>query len=585
MAYQDEFTPPERRPLSLRERAAQAGSVNYGRPPPNNIPRTNLGLQARAKQAPQPTGPIQPRILAPEPNQNLLGRAATAPQPTGPIQPRTLRSGLQARAAAAPPPTGGPQAIGQNLGSIDDSIRASRVGPRQTGVPDIPALGPSASEGALKDALRNAGSEAGIATGLAYDILVEPGMGQKRDEAIAGLKAKAGLNGTPYQALNTGAEELQRTGLKGFVNRGLQAVSDVNSQYDPKIKAALSLPQGIQGSGQPRSLNEFNKAPSGFQAGLDELGRTGLMGFINRGAQAIASDNANQETAFNTGLDRLMYGTEGNPQQKQPTVSSQKSAPITQAATQPQRLPTGLINGQPYYAPEGIEQNANVPQGGLRVAIQTLDGNGYPDQAAQQPAQQGLQPPTILPWDSQQAYTQSKEDPAYTFFKQVDNEQYRARQLGRAQLENSIIGESSSERYDPKTGRLIDTAYRQDSFRPDLVTMPDPAEAQQRQAALGLQQQELGLKREQFDLEKQQANKPKYSLSNGIIYQPEGEGAVEFNQAQQVQSAAKNKQVSDFLGALQSPELTQEQRSYAMKRIYELSPDLYTKLFKSADGY
>jgi hypothetical protein len=564
MAYQDEFTPPERRPLSLRERAAQAGSVNYGRPPPNNIPRTNLGLQARAKQAPQPTGPIQPRILAPEPNQNLLGRAATAPQPTGPIQPRTLRSGLQARAAAAPPPTGGPQAIGQNLGAIDDSIRASRVGPRQTGVPDIPALGPRASEGFLQDALHNAGTEAGIATGLAYDILVEPGMGQKRDEAIAGLKAKAGLNGTPYQALNTGAEELQRTGLKGFVNRGLQAVSDVNSQYDPKIKAALSLPQGIQGGGQPRSLNEFSKAPSGFQEGVDELGRTGLMGFINRGAQAIASDNANQETAFNTGLDRLMYGTEGKPQ------LIAKALPPSASATPDKAT---YIDGQPYFVPRSLAETVNRPRSAADQQFNDQIAKLYDDGRLDEYLGAG------------QANQAQAEDPAYTFFKQVDNEQYRARQLGRAQLENSIIGESSSERYDPKTGRLIDTAYSQDSFRPDLVTMPDPAEAQQRQAALGLQQQELGLKREQFDLEKQQANKPKYSLSNGIIYQPEGEGAVEFNQAQQVQSAAKNKQVSDFLGALQSPELTQEQRSYAMKRIYELSPDLYTKLFKSADGY
>jgi hypothetical protein len=523
MAYQDEFTNPERRPLSLRDRAAQAGGVNYGRPPPNTIPRNNLGLRARAQQAPQPLGPIQPRTLAPEPNQNLLGRAATAPKPTGPAVPRPLLSPLQVRANAAPKPTGGPQALGSNLGAIDDAVYANRVGPRQTGFPSPTALGPRASEGFFKDALHNAGSEAGLTTGLAYDVLAAPQIAQGRDDAIAGLKAKAGLadasfpqgipapqgsEGAAPRSLNelTAPVGIKQGSVLGELTKGVkaggQAFADMLSGQPlrPELKALAPQPnygygQRPDGTNKGRGFLGEIKRPDGnvmteYSVGVNIGGKEMDIPTI---VPTLTPDEINQLKHLKDGefpSDSIIGKAkafaeqrlaEGRPvfAQAGDEINAQPLSPAT-----PDKAT--YIDGQAYFVPKSLAETVNRPRSAYDQQFNDNIAKLYDEGRL----------PEYLGVNQGQANQSQAEDPNYTFFKNADNEQYRAQLLARAQLNNSVIGESSSERYDPRTGRLIETAYSQDSFTPTLETLqrPDAGEAQYKQAQLGLQQQELGLK-------------------------------------------------------------------------------------------
>jgi hypothetical protein len=135
----------------------------------------------------------------------------------------------------------------------------------------------------------------------------------------------------------------------------------------------------------------------------------------------------------------------------------------------------------------------------------------------------------VLPWNSHTAYNPSQtslsQQDINDFFVKTDLEQYRARELARAQRDNTILSESGRTQYDPRTGRVTESFHETGGFAPSLATTetlgmrglsPDKAA-------------ELAQRQREFEAEQTRLNQPRYSLADGVIYQQEGEGAQAFN--------------------------------------------------------
>jgi hypothetical protein len=484
---------------SLRERASQVDSVNYGRPPANDIPRKNLNLQQRAALAPQPTGPIQPRTLAPEPTpQNLVNRAAQAPQPTGPVQPINLQSDLQRRAALAPQPTGPINPI--NLTEPNTGLQARAAASPQSTYSANQAFTPSQLAKMTPEQLAFTGKPTTLGNNLgAIDQeIYAPGRNAFKMQSAVGLGQLA-PNVVDSQTVGNVANQL---------------ASQASPQYRDKLLAAFP-PQ----TGAPRPGSLADKAGQVFGNAVEALTPTPELVRAKR-PEAQATQVIQQPNQVDLNKDYTY---------------------------------TGNINGQPYFAPKILAANTPIPQADQQFNrnIESLYDQGRLNDYIEGTFTVGQGPqktlaPNTLPFNSNTPYnpqggklTQAEIDDAYARADLQNSLDYqRTDLLGRAQRDNAVLGSSGSSSFNPKTGERSSN-YSQQGFTPDVQTLqrPDAGEQAYKQGALGLE-------REKFEFEKSQANKPKYSLSNGIIVQQEGEGALDFNASAQQNMQRKKADIS-----------------------------------------
>jgi hypothetical protein len=204
----------------------------------------------------------------------------------------------------------------------------------------------------LKDQLLGVGNDIALATSLASDVLQAPHIAKNRDDAISGLKARAGFSptATPFQYAEGG-------------------------YVDPEEERRKN-PRSLKDFAQPPSVNSPQR---NLYEGGQELARTGVVGFVNKGQQAIQAVNQKYDpmisNAVGGAVDKVLYGAEGRPQspnQVQPTGlkaavfnPEQDKPKVTQA-----NEPTAPSPKEAVAQSEGVRNITGKP-------VQSLDDQGF----------------------------------------------------------------------------------------------------------------------------------------------------------------------------------------------------------------
>jgi hypothetical protein len=409
-----------------------------------------------------------------------------------------------------------------------------------------------------------------------------------RDSPTLGLKSLAGtaprnpaLQPNPLKPPTPTTPSLKS--LAGPLGPQSSPTSSINplapqTSWKDKSPATLSSPYPQKALG-PRTLSELTQPPKAGTAsravydyaesyrGMPALPAIGKAmsdygSALKQGAKEFFTPN---ETFKN-----FLYG-EGNP-----TAFQQLTKPLAPPPLKPNALPSnsatkplslkGYIttNGvpQPYYGND-TEQNANIPAGGLRLPLSPL-------QEAKQPG--GAM---VLPWNSHTAYNPSQtslsQQDINDFYTRTDLEQYRARELAKAQRDNAILSESGRTQYDPRTGRVTESAYETGGFAPSLAT----SETLGMRGLSSDKAAELAQRSREFEAEQTRLNQPRYSLADGVIYQQEGEGAQAFNANINPNRNKVDPRAANALNILDSGD--EEQSRQARNYLAQYFPDLFAR--------
>jgi hypothetical protein len=328
-----------------------------------------------------------------------------------------------------------------------------------------------------------------------------------------------------------------------------------NTFTTPSLKSGLSSTGPTSPANQPSST-----ASPGQYRTFSELTQPPKVGTVSRGVYdyaesykgmpalpALGKAMSDYGSALKQGAKEFftpnetyrnfLYGEEPTAfQQAANSLAPTTLKPNTQSlnstaakTTTPQPSLKGYIttNGmtQPYYGGD-TEQNANIPLGGLKLATSQ-------QHEAEQP--QGAM---VLPWNSHTFYNPSQsslsQQDINDFYTRTDLEQYRARELARAQRDNAILSESGRTQYDPKTGRVTESAHDTGGFTPTLATIArgDDSDAQYKQGLLALQRNQLAENKRQFDITQQAPKKFEPAYSNDeLSYLPEEVSPIEYQRA------------------------------------------------------
>jgi hypothetical protein len=373
-------------------------------------------------------------------SQNLANPVQATTPVQAPIQPTVQPVSLKAQAQAAP------------------AVNTAR----QPAVSYFNAPKPPT----LKDQLLGVGNDIALATSLASDVLQAPHIAKNRDEAISGLKARAGFSptATPFQYAEGG-------------------------YVDPEEERRKN-PQSLKAFAQPPSVNSPQR---NLYEGGQELARTGVVGFVNKGQQAIQDVNQKYDPVISNAVggvvDKVLYGTEGGPQtpnQVQPT--GLKAAVFNPEQDQPKvtqtNTPATTSLKEAVAQSEGVRNITGKP-------VQQLDDQGFYTVTGENGATA-----KVLDWNTTQNSLQQTMGADDYNRLQAQNQDYQN------QRNAAVIGGSNSyEKGEKGTYRASSST---DGFTPNS----------------GLN---LGSSAERTE------NAPKYNMKDGIIYQESGSSADEFN--------------------------------------------------------
>jgi hypothetical protein len=422
------------------------------------------------------------------------------------------------------------------------------MNPYQDDYPDSPALG-------LK-------SLAGTAP---RNTALQPNTFKSPASTTPSLKSLAGPLGPQYSSSSSLSPLSPQTSLKDKTPTPLGATYPQKA-LGPRTFSELTQPP--KAGTASRAVYDYAESYRGMPA-LPAIGKamSDYGSALKQGAKEFFTPNATYKN--------FLYG-EGNPTAFQqaanslaPPVALKPNTPSSSPVHQQKANPLGLkgyitTNGvtQPYYGGD-TEQNANIPLGGLRLA------------ASQQHEAEQPQGAMVLPWNSHTFYNPSQtslsQQDINDFYTRTDLEQYRARELAKAQRDNAILSESGRTQYDPRTGRVTESAYETGGFAPSLATSetlgmrglsPDKAA-------------ELAQRNREFESEQTRFNKPRYSLVDGVIYQQEGEGAQAFNANINPNRNKVDPRAAKALNILDSGD--EEQSRQARDYLAQYFPDLFAR--------
>jgi hypothetical protein len=318
----------------------------------------------------------------------------------------------------------------------------------------------------LKDQLLGVGNDIALATSLASDVLQAPHIAKNRDEAISGLKARAGFSptATPFQYAEGG-------------------------YVDPE-EERRNNPQSLKAFAQPPSVNSPQR---NLYEGGQELARTGLVGFVDKGKQAVQAVNQKYDpmisNAVGGAVDKVLYGAEGRPQE----TSQVNPTGLKAAVFNPEQDKPKVTQANEQAAPslkEAVAQSEGV-RNITGKPVQSLDDQGFYTVTGENGATA-----KVLDWNTKQNSLQQTMGADDYNRLQAQNQDYQN------QRNAAVIGESSS--YEKGKNGTFSRASKIDGFTPNT----------------GLN---LGSSTERTE------NAPKYNMKDGIIYQESGSSADEFN--------------------------------------------------------
>jgi hypothetical protein len=281
---------------------------------PTSLKEAAQSAQQFWKNAPNQPVPIPGRANPPNPADLMKDRLAASASAMQ-VQGQDLRAKMDANRINSLQTQTAPPAV------QPASLKAQAQPARQSAAsyfnaPKTPAL---------KDQVASVGNDMAVATGLAYDVLNAPEIAKGRDEAISGLKARAGFSpdATPFRYAEGGyvdPEEERRKNpqsLKAFAQP-----PSVNSPQRPLYDYAESY------RGMP-AVPAVGKAISDYGNALAEGGQ--------KLAQRVAGANE--------GYRNFLYG-EGNPTLAEQALEQAKTVSPTKpvAAEQPSSLKAAVFN-------------------------------------------------------------------------------------------------------------------------------------------------------------------------------------------------------------------------------------------------
>jgi hypothetical protein len=528
-----------------------------------------------------------------------------------------MRDRLQASTANSQPQSQGLRAqINQNL--------ANPVHVQQTPPTRLATVGITRNPAALHvtppkipslmSQVFGAGTDIGQATGLASDVLQAPHIAKNRDDAISGLKARAGFKetDTPFQYAEGGYVQkflgggqpqsedelkkyqndlaqrrpdlLQQQPTSAQVNRNIGESEQRLYQNDlaqRKPELLNSNPQHVNISSQPTNgIAELNRyqadlaqrkpdlvgqiptvqasqvtSPqlslrqaveptlkglnSAFREGANELGRTGLMGFVDKGQQAIQDVNQKYDpvisNAVGGAVDKVLYGTEGRPQETRQV----QPASLKAAVFNPEQDKPKVVQANEQAAPslkEAVAQSEGV-RNITGKPVQSLDDQGFYTVTGENGATA-----KVLDWNTtQNSFQQTMGADDYNRL-QAQNQDYQN------QRNAAVIGGSNSyEKGEKGTYRASSST---DGFTPNS----------------GLN---LGSSAERTE------NAPKYNMKDGIIYQESGSSADEFNAKIPKTTNGVDPRAAQLINIIETgdADAQKEGRSLLAKHF----PDIFTK--------
>jgi hypothetical protein len=481
-------------------------------------------------------------------NRNLANNVQAPIQPT--VQPTSLK--VQAQKASA--------------------VNSSRQ-------PAASYFNPPTTPG-LKDQLLGAGNDIALATSLASDVLQAPHIAKNRDDAISGLKARAGFQetDTPFayaeggyvQKFLGGGQPQSEDELKKYQNDLAQRRPDLIAQgpMQPKPTTFQNMQQTLKDSSIAPTINAFgegvkNAVKSGQQANqdYDALRQQGygvipaaLKNSVDQYAKAGKAIGNVIEPAFSSlksGVNNL-YGI--------PSSDSQETQQPTQ---QPPSLKQAVLNPE-QDKPKATQTNTPATTS-LKEAVAQSEGvRNITGKPVQQLDDQGFYTVTgengatakVLDWNTTQNSLQQTMGADDYNRLQAQNQDYQN------QRNNAVIGESSS--FEKGKNGTFSRASKIDGFTPNTgLNLGKSGDNQTELMKLALEQQKL--------------NQPEYAA----VSQGEERPPLVYNKRDG--RPAYNTNLTDdpdFIGALSRLQSGDEKKAQIGRDyLRQYYADFYTKLF------
>jgi hypothetical protein len=376
----------------------------------------------------------------------------------------------------------------------------------------------------LKDQLLGVGNDIALATSLASDVLQAPHIAKNRDDAISGLKARAGFSptATPFQYAEGGyvdpEEERRRKALPPVVNAAVQGVDNTLNGVVDKRNQLREATQANRDAGYG-SISGYVKAASDVNAPTLNAVKN-IPASVGEGIASgyNALFGTPQETQVNTPpKNNSLKAAVFNPEQDKPKVTqaTEQAAPSLKDAVAQS---------------EGVRNITGKP-------VQSLDDQGFYTVTGENGATA-----KVLDWNTtQNSFQQTMGADDYNRL-QAQNQDYQN------QRNAAVIGGSNSyEKGEKGTYRASSST---DGFTPNT----------------GLN---LGSSTERTE------NAPKYNMKDGIIYQESGSSADEFNAKIPKTTNGVDPRAAQLINIIETgdADAQKEGRSLLAKHF----PDIFTK--------
>jgi hypothetical protein len=373
----------------------------------------------------------------------------------------------------------------------------------------------------LKDQVLGVGNDIALATSLASDVLQAPHIAKNRDNAISGLKARAGFQetDTPFAYAEGGyvnpEEERRRNALPPSLKSAVQGVDNTLNGIVDRRNQLREATQANREAGYG-SISGYAKAASDVNAPTLNAVKN-IPASIGKGIASgyNALFGTPQETQNtppkNNGLKAAVF----NPEQDKPKVT-QTNTPATTS------LKEAVAQS------EGVRNITGKP-------VQSLDDQGFYTVTGENGATA-----KVLDWNTTQNSLQQTMGADDYNRLQAQNQDYQN------QRNAAVIGGTSSFEKDKKGYKTLSNT---DSWSPNT----------------GLN---LGASNSA-------ENAPKYNMKDGIIYQESGSGSDEFNAKIPKTTNGVDPRAAQLINIIETgdADAQKEGRSLLAKHF----PDIFTK--------